>query len=204
MEHGAQNWLDEVISTLPHALTPDTPLRMASEGNALADLFNAVQLWASGAQLSATSLANDVAGLPKTVRRRDLLIAYPYTNTLAVLEITGKDSQSGARARAEYFSRGEDGRLCVSDVFLRPKVEHYNYDYYAGVSYVYDISRPVGERVTSMRVTGRTCAKRTPLPSASTATAPAARAGTTFMSAACRARDRHGDGGSDLGLFQRI
>ncbi len=31
MEHGAQNWLDEVIRTLPHALTPDTPLRMASE-----------------------------------------------------------------------------------------------------------------------------------------------------------------------------
>ena len=155
MEHGAQNWLDEVIGTLPHALTPDTPLRMASEGNALADLFNAVQLWASEAQLSATSLANDVAGLPKTVRRRDLLIAYPYTNTLAVLEITGKVLKAALERSAEYFSRGEDGRLCVSDVFLRPKVEHYNYDYYAGVSYVYDISRPVGERVTSMRVNGQ-------------------------------------------------
>ena len=155
MEHGAQNWLDEVIGTLPHALTPDTPLRMASEGNALADLFNAVQLWASGAQLSATSLANDVAGLPKTVRRRDLLIAYPYTNTLAVLEITGKVLKAALERSAEYFSRREDGRLCVSDVFLRPKVEHYNYDYYAGVSYVYDISRPVGERVTSMRVNGQ-------------------------------------------------
>ena len=155
MEHGAQNWLDEVIGTLPHALTPDTPLRMASEGNALADLFNAVQLWASGAQLSATSLANDVAGLPKTVRRRDLLIAYPYTNTLAVLEITGKVLKAALERSAEYFSRGEDGRLCVSDVFLQPKVEHYNYDYYAGVSYVYDISRPVGERVTSMRVNGQ-------------------------------------------------
>ena len=155
MERGAQNWLDEVIGTLPRALTPDTPLRMASEGNALADLFNAVQLWASGAQLSATSLANDVAGLPKTVRRRDLLIAYPYTNTLAVLEITGKVLKAALERSAEYFSRGEDGMLCVSDVFLRPKVEHYNYDYYAGVSYVYDISRPVGERVTSMRVNGQ-------------------------------------------------
>ena len=155
MEHGAQNWLDEVIGTLPHALTPDTPLRMASEGNALADLFNAVQLWASGAQLSATSLANDVAGLPKTVRRRDLLIAYPYTNTLAVLEISGKVLKAALERSAEYFSRGEDGRLCVSDVFLRPKVEHYNYDYYAGVSYVYDISRPVGERVISIRVNGQ-------------------------------------------------
>ena len=155
MEHGAQGWLDQVVGHLPRPLLPDTPLRMAAEGSGLPDLFNAVQLWASGAQLSATSLANDVAGLPKTVRRRDLLIAYPYTNTLAVLEITGKVLKAALERSAEYFSRGEDGRLCVSDVFLRPKVEHYNYDYYAGVSYVYDISRPVGERVTSMRVNGQ-------------------------------------------------
>ena len=44
MERGAQNWLDEVIGTLPRALPPDTPLRMASEGNSLAELFGAVQL----------------------------------------------------------------------------------------------------------------------------------------------------------------
>ena len=72
-----------------------------------------------------------------------------------MLEITGKVLKAALERSAEYFSRGEDGRLCVSDVFLRPKVEHYNYDYYAGVSYVYDISRPVGERVTSMRVNGQ-------------------------------------------------
>lgn len=92
---------------------------------------------------------------PRPCAARDLLIAYPYTNTLAVLEITGKVLKAALERSAEYFSRGEDGRLCVSDVFLRPKVEHYNYDYYAGVSYVYDISRPVGERVTSMRVNGQ-------------------------------------------------
>ena len=34
-------------------------------------------------------------------------------------------------------------------------MERYNYDYYAGVSYVYDISRPAGERVAVMRVNGR-------------------------------------------------
>ena len=43
----------------------------------------------------------------------------------------------------------------MSDCFLEPKVEHYNYDYYAGASYVYDISRPVGQRVTSLTVAGK-------------------------------------------------
>ena len=154
MEHGAQNWLDQVVGHLPRPLLPDTPLHMAAEGSGLPDLFNAVQLWASGAQLSAASLANDVAGLPQVVRRRDLLIAYPYTNTLSVLQITGAVLRQALERSAEYFTRNDDGSLRVSDCFLEPKVEHYNYDYYAGVSYTYDISRPVGQRVTSMTVAG--------------------------------------------------
>ena len=155
MEHGAQNWLDQVVGHLPYPLLPDTPLRMAAEGSGLADLFNAVQRWASGAQLSAASLANDVAGLPQVVRRRDLLIAYPYTNTLSVLEITGAVLRQAMERSAEYFTRNDDGSLRVSDCFLEPKVEHYNYDYYAGVSYTYDIGRPVGQRVTALSVAGK-------------------------------------------------
>ena len=160
MERGAQNWLDQVIGTLPRALTPDTPLRMASEGSALADLFNAVQLWASGAQLSATSLANDAAGLPKTVRRRDLLIAYPYTNTLAVLEITGRVLRSALERSAEYFDLDADGKVCISQHFLKPKVEHYNYDYFAGIDYEIDVSRPAGSRVVKLLYQGKTVQDR--------------------------------------------
>ena len=62
MERGAQDWLDQVVGHLPQPLMPDTPLHMAAGGSGLPDLFNAVQLWASGAQLSASSLANDAAG----------------------------------------------------------------------------------------------------------------------------------------------
>ena len=136
-------------------MLPDTPLRMAAEGSALADLFNTVQLAASGAQLSVTSLANDAAGLPQTVRRRDILNAYPYTNTLTVLQITGAVLRRAMERSAEYFTRNEDGTLRISDAFLKPKVEHYNYDYYAGVHYVFDCSRPVGQRVTELCVGGR-------------------------------------------------
>ena len=154
LERGAQEWLDQVVGHLKTPMTPDTPLRMAAEGTALADLFNTVQLAASGAQLSVTSLANDAAGLPQTVRRRDILNAYPYTNTLTVLEITGAVLRKAMERSAEYFTRSPDGTLHVSDCFLKPKVEHYNYDYYAGVSYAYDITKPVGKRVAELTVNG--------------------------------------------------
>lgn len=155
MERGAQDWLDQVVGHLKAPMTLDTPLRMAAGGSALADLFHTVQLAASGAKLSVTSLANDAAGLPKVVRRRDILNAYPYTNTLTVMEITGAVLRQAMERSAEYFTKDPDGSLRVSDCFLQPKVEHYNYDYYAGVRYAYDISRPVGERVVELSVDGR-------------------------------------------------
>ena len=154
MERGAQDWLDEVVGHLPEPMTIDTPLHMAASGNPLADLFNTVQLLASGAQISVTSLANDPAGLPQTVRRRDILNAYPYTNTLTVMQITGAVLRRAMERSAEYFTKGEDGSLAISDAFLKPKVEHYNYDYYAGVHYVFDCGMQVGHRVTELRVNG--------------------------------------------------
>lgn len=155
IERGAQDWLDQVVGHLEAPLTLDTPLHMAANGTPLADLFNTVQLAASGAQISVTSLANDAAGLPQTVRRRDILNAYPYTNTLTILQITGAVLRRAMERSAEYFIRNADGTLRISDAFLKPKVEHYNYDYYAGVHYVFDCSRPIGQRVTELCVNGR-------------------------------------------------
>ena len=155
MECGAQDWLDAVVGLLSQPLLPGKPLTMAMEGSALADFFNRVQLLSTGAQLSATSLANEVAGLPRVVHRRDVLTAYPYTNTVTVLRVSGRVLRLAVERSAEYFTLDGDGRVCISRQFLKPKVEHYNYDYYAGVNYAIDVSRPVGQRVVSLSYRGR-------------------------------------------------
>ena len=155
MEKGAQTWLDVVVGHLDRPLLPAPPLVMAAEGNDIANFFNEVQLASSGAQISATSLANEVAGLPQIVHRRDVLTAYPYTNTLTVLEISGEVLRKAIERSAEYFALDDDGQLCVSDQFLKPKVEHYNFDYYAGVDYTIDVKRPIGQRVSSLMYHGR-------------------------------------------------
>lgn len=154
IEAGTQEWLDQEAGRLPHPFLPAAPLIMAAEGNEIANLFNQIQLEYSGAQISAVSLANEVAGFPQTVRRRDILTTYPYTNSLVVLDITGKVLRQAIERSAEYFTIDEQGRLAVSDRFLRPKVEHYNYDYFAGVKYTIDVSRPIGNRVTNLTYQG--------------------------------------------------
>jgi 2',3'-cyclic-nucleotide 2'-phosphodiesterase/3'-nucleotidase len=33
---------------------------------------------------------------------------------------------------------------------MKPKIEHYNYDFYAGLDYAFDLRKPVGERVVRL------------------------------------------------------
>ena len=154
-EAKVQTWLDEFVGALPSALPVGARTEMALHGSPLADLLNRVQLAYSGAQLSATSLANDVQGLPKNVTRRDLFAAYPYPNTFLVLQITGRQLRAAAERSAEYLEYDAGGRLTVSERFLRPKVEHYNYDFFAGITFERDFYRPHGNRVLNLRFDGK-------------------------------------------------
>ena len=155
VERGADAWLDAVVGHLEQPLVPGDRLDMALHGSSLVDFFQTVQIAASGAQISVTSLANEIAGIPQIVRRRDVLAAYPYANTLAVLEVTGEILRKAVERSAEYFSRNSRGELAVSGKFLIPKIEHYNYDHYMGVDIVLDVDRPEGSRVVSLKYQGR-------------------------------------------------
>ena len=155
LEAQVQHWLDQSVGSLPYPLHTASHLQMAACGSDIAKLFSDVQLRASGAQLSAVSLANEVMGFGESVTRRNILASYPYSNTLMVLEITGATLRAAMERSAAYFDLDERGCLTISETFLLPKVEHYNYDYYAGVEYRMDVTKPVGERVVLLQYQGK-------------------------------------------------
>ncbi|MCI5772023.1 MAG: bifunctional metallophosphatase/5'-nucleotidase [Clostridiales bacterium] len=154
LEEKVQRWLDTPTGHLDCALEVGDHLEMAVNGSLLANFINTVQLWASGAQVSATALGNDVKGMGCEVTVRNVVAAYVYSNTLLVKDMTGAQLKAYMERSAEYFDL-RDGQVVISDAFLKPKVEHYNYDYFSGVDYTFDLSRPQGERVTEMRINGR-------------------------------------------------
>ena len=159
LEEKVQRWLDQPAGRLDRALPAEDHLRSAVSGSPLANFINAVQLAASGAQVSACALPNEFKGLPATVTVRDVVSTYIYTNTLIVLEMTRAQLRQYIERSAEYFDHDENGNLVISDSFLRPKVEHYNYDRFCGIDYVIDTRRPVGQRVTGIRLNGREMAE---------------------------------------------
>ena len=155
LDQKVQAWLDQPAGHLDRALPAEDHLRSAVEGSPLANFINTVQLAASGAQISACALPNEFKGLPAAVTVRDVVSTYIYTNTLVVLEMNRAQLRQYMERSAEYFDHDAAGNLVISDSFLRPKVEHYNYDRFCGVDYVIDATKPVGQRVTSIRLHGR-------------------------------------------------
>ena len=152
-------WLNASVGTLSHAYPAQGKLDAALHGDALADLINEAQLEASSALISCTSLGNDPIGLPAEVTRRDICAAYRFMNTLMVVEVTPGQLKQALERCATYLELDESGAVRVSSAFLEPKVEHYNYDFYRGISYTVDLTRPIGERVVHMEL-----ADGTPLP----------------------------------------
>ena len=55
---------------------------------------------------------------------------------------------------AEYFTIDQNGKPAVSEKFLKPIEQHFNYDYFSGIEVTEDIRRPEGDRVISIKYRG--------------------------------------------------
>ncbi|WP_313151607.1 bifunctional metallophosphatase/5'-nucleotidase [Lacrimispora sp.] len=153
LEEAVQEWLDVDIGRLKEPVPEKNKLEMALHGSAIADFFNQVQLEYSGADISCVGLGNSPISLPDHVTMRDMVRVYPFSNTLVVLEINEESLKKALERCAEYFTL-KDGNIEISDVFLKPKVEHYNYDYFAGITFEADLKEPVGKRVKKILYKG--------------------------------------------------
>ncbi len=161
LEAAVQGWLDQPIGELAHSIPPEGKLEAALCGSQVAALFNQVQLAATGADFSCTSLGNDPVGLASPVTMRGVTAAYLFANTLVVLEVTEEVLRQALERCASYFTL-KDGQPQIAESFLSPKVEHYNYDFYAGLAYTFDLRRPVGSRVVRLtRLDGSPLGSRT-------------------------------------------
>jgi len=155
VEEQVKKWLDAPVGYLDRPLDPRDKVTMALEGSSIVNFFHQVQFEATGAQISCTSLANDVKGFKQEVSVRDVVSTYVYPNTLCVLEITSSVLKAVLERSASYLDLDDDGKPKISDRFLIPKVEHYNYDFFAGITYTADLRRPVGKRVLEVLYDGK-------------------------------------------------
>ncbi|MCR5526504.1 MAG: bifunctional metallophosphatase/5'-nucleotidase [Lachnospiraceae bacterium] len=149
MQAEIQKWLDQTIGELDEEILPEKKLDCAISGSRVADLFNQVELEFSRADFACSSLGNEALGVPKYISIRDVAHIYPFANTLTIKKVTGQTIKDSLERSAEYLEI-KNGKPEISDTFLKPKVEHYNYDFWAGLDYEFDLRKPVGERVVKL------------------------------------------------------
>jgi len=123
---------------------------------AAVDLVHAVQLEASGAQLSLAALLNSHAPElgPGPVNWRWVHSFYTYPNTLVAVRLNGAQIVDILEHAARYY----DGLRCPEDrgctVLTDPSIPHYNVDNMSGISYRIDPTQPEGSRIRDLRFRG--------------------------------------------------
>ena len=118
------------------------------------DLIHAVQLEATGAQLSlAAPLGGRVEFPAGPVTPRLAHALYPYPNTLLVVRLTG----SQLKDVLEHAVRGWAGVECAASgcaLQRDPNAPPYNFDTLEGATYLVDPTAPTGHRIRGLRVGG--------------------------------------------------
>jgi 2',3'-cyclic-nucleotide 2'-phosphodiesterase/3'-nucleotidase len=153
LEDKVQAWLDERAGTLAEDLTETDTVEAALRGSPVRNFFHQVQLDFSGADISCVSLMNVCASLPKKPTIRNLFKAYPFPNSLAVIEVGGDILRRALERCAEFFEL-DSGVVKISKEFLEPAPRFYHYDTFSGISYIFDLRRPKGKRVIELLYEG--------------------------------------------------
>lgn len=157
LEQEVQDWLDEVIGLAKVDMRITDPNKARSVKHPYVQFINKVQMHYTNADISCTALfSNRVRGFGKTITNREVLLNYPYPNTLAVIQISGEELKEALEQVAGYFSLNNQNEIIVNPKYVTPKPQYYNYDMYEGIDYTLDISKPVGERITQLEFNGKT------------------------------------------------
>jgi 2',3'-cyclic-nucleotide 2'-phosphodiesterase/3'-nucleotidase len=122
------------------------------KSTALVDLINTVQMFYSGANVSAAALFDSRSNLKEgELRFMDVALIYKYSNTLQAHRISGKNLKAYMEWSAGFYNTQTNGDVTVS---FDENVRSYNYDMFLGVNYGIDIRRPVGSRIVNLTFNG--------------------------------------------------
>lgn len=115
---------------------------------AMIHLINAVQMYYTGADVSAAAAFSTTANIKQgNITKAGVSQIYMYDNTLYKMQVTGKQLKQYMEWSANYYNTYHEGDLTVS---FNQNIRGYNYDMFSGVKYQVDISREPGSRIVNL------------------------------------------------------
>ncbi len=151
IEKEVQNYLDLPVCTLNEQVPPLQKLDIALNGSRIADFANQIMMHYTNAQISCTSLGNEIMSLPKELTIRNIMATFPFPNDIYVIKVKGNTIKKALEKTAEYFEI-KNGEVKISDEFIKLKIQHFNYDFFAGIEYTFDLRNQIGDRVVRLEI----------------------------------------------------
>ncbi len=157
-----KKWVSRQVGTISETISSRDSIFGDSK---FVDLIHQIQLEKTGADISISApLSMDATIKKGPVYVRDMFSLYPYENLLFSMEMSGQELKMFLEySYANWFSqmksldddlinfkRDAEGNLIFNTRYntYDTATRYYNYDSFAGVNYVVDITKPAGQRVT--------------------------------------------------------
>lgn len=119
----------------------------------LSDFFSEVMLYYSKADVVAHQIDNDKAKLDVgPIKKKDIAFNYQFAlGEVTVYEVTGRDLKDYMEWSAGYFNSTRPGDVTVSFDSKRRASKYSTDDFFGGVIYEIDLSKPYGSRITNLK-----------------------------------------------------
>lgn len=145
-----QKWLNRPIAHLPRPALIDDVNRGRLEGSPFINLLQRMQLYFTGADVSATAVMSETAhGFGTQVTMRDLLLNYPYSNQLCRIKVTGAQLRHIVEYSLTFLTKDEQGKVTFAPQYQN---QLFNFDVFYPLNYEADISKPKGKRLTRLEL----------------------------------------------------
>ncbi|OCH34692.1 bifunctional metallophosphatase/5'-nucleotidase [Aliivibrio fischeri] len=118
------------------------------------------------ANVIALQIDNDMAELNVgEIKAKDIAYNYQYAGgEITVYEMTGKELKKYMEWSAGYFNSVKEGDVTYSFNLERRSSKYSTNDFFAGVTYAIDLTKPAGERITDLKFAdGRDITNKTPI-----------------------------------------
>lgn len=142
-------YLDKVIGQLDEDILIDDDFHARLYGHPFINLTHQIQQEISNADISVACLFDNSKGFSKNITVRDVLLNFPFPNTLKVLKMTGQQIKNVIEKSLTYFII-ENENIAINPKFLYPKPLNYNYDLFYGLEYTVDLTKPEFQRIVKL------------------------------------------------------
>ena len=148
-----EKWLDIEIGSCNKEMYILNTKAAQLEKHSITSFINKIQKETMDADISACCLFEVMPGFGKKLRYRDIILNYPFPNTLVLKEMSGQNILDYLTQLSTYWIVKDD-KIDINPKFLYPKREMYNYDLLDGIEYTMNISKSGKNFISDVKVEG--------------------------------------------------